>query len=468
MTAAGDPGRTCALQRPRTSLITALLAVALATALLVVLADSATAHHGPPYPTGEDHAFGEVVDYPLVFPVDPDGMTSDLWDTFTAYRCCDPDEIHHAQDLMAKKMTEVYAAAPGRIRSINWSRKASEPGDDRCCSMVIVHDDGWQTWYLHLNNDTPGTDDGQGWGIAPGLRPGSRVEAGQLIGWVGDSAAAENTPPHLHFELLTPERIIVNPIESLLNAPIVVPDPRPGPCPEGEKCDVVTLLDGLGRWRMRTGLGDLNGWEAFTYGNPGDIPFSGDWDCDGTRTPGLYRQSDGYVYLRNGNDTGIADIQFFFGDPGDVPVPGDFDGDGCDTLSIYRPSTATFHIVNQLGSDDTGLGAADHSFVFGNVGDTPFSGDFDGDGVTEVGLHRASSGFVYFRNTLDTGIADLQFFYGDPGDVILAGDWDGDGDDTVAVFRPSNGTLYVNLENAPGVADYELEIGPFASAVVAR
>ena len=82
----------------------------------------------------------------------------------------------------------------------------------------------------------------------------------------------------------------------------------------------------------------------------------GDWDGDGVETPGLYRQSDGYVYLRNSNTQGIADIKFFFGNPGDVPIAGDFNGDGFDTVSIYRPSNQTFYIINKLGSNDGGLG----------------------------------------------------------------------------------------------------------------
>ena len=66
------------------------------------------------------------------------------------------------------------------------------------------------------------------------------------------------------------------------------------------------------------------------------------------RHAGLYRQSDGYVYLRNTNTQGIADIKFFFGNPGDVPLAGDFDGDGCDTVGI-PPSEQRFYIINELG-----------------------------------------------------------------------------------------------------------------------
>jgi hypothetical protein len=192
---------------------------------------------------------------------------------------------------------------------------------------------------------------------------------------------------------------------------------------------------------------------SFFYGNPGDYPFMGDWDGDGVETPGLYRRSDGYVYLRNSNTQGIADIRFFFGNPGDVPVAGDFDGDGFDTVSIYRPSNQTFYIINKLGSNDGGLGAAEASYVFGNPGDQPFVGDFDGDGVETAGLHRASTGLVYFRNSHSQGNADEQFVFGDPGDRLIAGDWTGDAVSTPGLFRPSDTTVYLRYTNTQGIAD---------------
>jgi hypothetical protein len=161
--------------------------------------------------------------------------------------------------------------------------------------------------------------------------------------------------------------------------------------------DTVGLVDpATGVWRLRNGAG---GVATFYYGNPGDAPFAGDWDCDGVDTPGLYRQSDGYVYLRNANTQGPADITFFFGNPGDVPLAGDFDGDGCDTMSIYRPSEGRIYVINELGDDDAGLGAADYSYYFGNPGEIPFTGDFNDDGIDSVGLHRQSTGFTYLRLT---------------------------------------------------------------------
>jgi len=197
---------------------------------------------------------------------------------------------------------------------------------------------------------------------------------------------------------------------------------------------------------------------SFYYGNPADVPFMGDWDCDGLATPGLFRPSDALAYLRNSNTQGIADISFFFGNPSDVPLAGDFNGDGCDTLSIYRPSQARFYIINTLGEDGGALGAAEYSFLFGNLGDRPVVGDWDGDGVDEIGLHRETAGLFYWRNTLDTGVADGSIIFGNPGDRFVAGDWGVvDGVDTPAVHRWTS--HYFRHTLTSGNADSQMEFG---------
>jgi Leucine rich repeat len=230
--------------------------------------------------------------------------------------------------------------------------------------------------------------------------------------------------------------------------------------------DRVGLVDPIsGVWSLRGPGGAVNN---FIYGNPGDVPFVGDWNCDGIDTPGLYRQSDGFVYLRNSNTQGIADIRFFFGNPGDFPLAGDFNNDGCDTVSIYRASEARIYVINALGANDGGLGAADFSYVFGNPGDKPFVGDFNGDGIDTLGLHRESTGFVYFRQSHTQGIADSSFFYGDPGDRFVSGDWGVvDNVDTPAIFRPPLGRFFFRYSNTQGVAEEELQFGIFRSLPVA-
>ena len=224
--------------------------------------------------------------------------------------------------------------------------------------------------------------------------------------------------------------------------------------------DAVGLVDSsAGKWHLRQPNGIVSG---FFFGVPGDVPVTGDWDCDGVDTPGLYRQSTGLAYLRNSNTTGVADISFIFGIPGDIPIVGDFNGDGCDTLGVYRKSRV--FIINELGADGGSLGEAEFDYWFGVPGDVPFTGDFDGDGVDELGLFRESSGFVYF--SLDhpaSGVAATasEFFYGIPGDKILAGDWTGDGVDTVGVFRPTDDPpmWYLSHENRLKEADEVIVFG---------
>lgn len=210
-----------------------------------------------------------------------------------------------------------------------------------------------------------------------------------------------------------------------------------------------------GLWRLLDEVGDEH---SFYFGAPRDIPMMGDWDCDGDETPGLYRQSDGYVYLRNSNDTGPGEIRFTLGIPGDIPLAGDFNGDGCDTVAVYRPHEGHVYMTNVLGENE-GFFVAEYDYFFGDPGDKPFVGDFDGDGVETVGLHRESTGFVYFRQTHTTGIADSEFFFGIPNDRIMAGDWDANYTDTVAIFRPGDQTLYFRNSNTLGVADETLEWG---------
>ncbi len=146
--------------------------------------------------------------YEMVFPIDDNHSYRDTWGA-----CRDScSRTHEGTDIFASKMTLVFAVAPGTIGWMN----DTQGGD--CCAMALEHDDGWATWYIHLNNDTEDTDDGQGWGFAPGITSGVHVEAGEWIGWVGDSGNAENTAPHVHFELHRPDGTKINPYPHLIAA----------------------------------------------------------------------------------------------------------------------------------------------------------------------------------------------------------------------------------------------------------
>jgi len=126
--------------------------------------------------------------------------------------------------------------------------------------------------------------------------------------------------------------------------------------------------------------------------------------------------------------------------------------------------------VGGSSCNDGGLGAADFDFFFGDVGDKPFTGDFTDNGQDTVGLHRESTGFVYYRNTLTTGNANNNFFFGDPGDQIITGRWAQNlnaGPDTVGIFRPSQGHFYLRFSNSQGNADVDFQYGNSNMSAVA-
>lgn len=127
-------------------------------------------------------------------------------DTFTAPRS--GGRIHHATDIMAAKMLPVVATVDGTILFA----PMVEPSYGYM--IMLGGDDGYQYNYVHLNNDTPGTDDGLGGpenAYAAGIKKGVHVKRGQQLGYVGDSGNAEHTDPHLHFEILDLNNAPINP-----------------------------------------------------------------------------------------------------------------------------------------------------------------------------------------------------------------------------------------------------------------
>jgi len=115
---------------------------------------------------------------------------------------------HEGNDLIAPKMTPILAARGGRVTFA----PMTEPSYGYM--ITISGDDGYRYNYLHINNDTPGTDDGSGgpqYAYAPGIADGVTVTQGQHIAWVGDSGNAEGTVSHLHFEIRLPDGTPIDP-----------------------------------------------------------------------------------------------------------------------------------------------------------------------------------------------------------------------------------------------------------------
>jgi hypothetical protein len=120
---------------------------------------------------------------------------------------------HEGNDLMAARRSPVVAVEPGRVVKYTSSRAAG-------CMLYLYGRSGTSYMYIHLNNDRTLRNDNQGGcknGIAyaPGLQSNQQVQAGQLIGYVGDSGDANGIAPHLHFELHPNGGRAVSPYRSL-------------------------------------------------------------------------------------------------------------------------------------------------------------------------------------------------------------------------------------------------------------
>lgn len=166
---------------------------------------------------------------------------------------------------------------------------------------------------------------------------------------------------------------------------------------------------------------------------------------------GWYRPSTSQFFLHGrmesvpGQTTSIP--AFAFGQAGDTPLAGDWNGDGIDTIGVYRPGNSTFYLRNSNTS-----GSAEVVVPFGTTGDMPVVGDWNADGVDTIGVYRPSNSTFYLRNANSPGNADHVVVFGQSGDLPVAGDWGftPDGIDTVGVYRPSDGTFYLRDSHTSG------------------
>lgn len=150
----------------------------------------------------------------IVFPVD--GKVSYRED-FGECRGSGCSRRHEGNDLIGARLLPLVATVDG---TVDWL--VVDDGTSRTANsgnaLSIKDAAGYRYVYVHLNNDTPGTDDGLNppeHRFAPGIVKGAAVTAGQLLGWLGDSGNAETTTPHLHFEIIAPGKVAISPYLSL-------------------------------------------------------------------------------------------------------------------------------------------------------------------------------------------------------------------------------------------------------------
>jgi len=107
---------------------------------------------------------------------------------------------HHGVDFVAPHGTPVSATGGGVVRVAGWQGALGR-------AVTLRHPNGYETIYGHLSR------------LAPGIRPGVRVEQNQIVGYVGRTGRA--TGNHLHYTMkangrpIDPMRLKVPPAEPI-------------------------------------------------------------------------------------------------------------------------------------------------------------------------------------------------------------------------------------------------------------
>ena len=137
-----------------------------------------------------------------------------------------------------------------------------------------------------------------------------------------------------------------------------------------------------------------------------------------------------------GSDGVVSTLRTFgFGQPGDTPVFGDWNGSGTTKVGIVRGNVWMLD-YNGNGVWD-GPSGGDRQFTFGTVG-TPIVGDWNGSGTVKAGWVSSGYWTLDFSGLIqgvNTGLAPKSFYFGAPSDIPVVGDWSGNGVTKMGIVR---------------------------------
>jgi len=227
-------------------------------------------------------------------------------------------------------------------------------------------------------------------------------------------------------------------------------------------CDNGDLMARIGVYRPSQGQFrlDLNGdpatadWVSSTMGGESFFPVTGDWVGDGESRLGLYNQTTGYFFLDlNGNGrwdgTEVDRTIAFGGGAGFLPVVGDWNADGRTELGVYHEQSGTWFL--DANADDSWGTGQDISFVFGCAQCRPVSGDWQGVGQSHPGYYDPRSGdLVLGESTRGAAGGPREFEIVNVGGgwsfTPVSGDWNGDGIDDLGLFNEQTGVFYLDWD----------------------
>jgi serine-aspartate repeat-containing protein C/D/E len=153
---------------------------------------------------------------------------------------------------------------------------------------------------------------------------------------------------------------------------------------------------------------------------PGAIPVLAHWRMEDM--PGSFLSVDDQ---QDKADWSLLFGKFKFGRFGETPVVGDWNGDGITDLGVFKDgSWRLTTVLNNKGTEDDLSPPV--GFTFGQAGDIPVVGDWNGDGTSEVGVFKDGIWHLdYNANHQWDGPAggDRQYGFGQAGDIPVVGYW---------------------------------------------
>jgi hypothetical protein len=185
--------------------------------------------------------------------------------------------------------------------------------------------------------------------------------------------------------------------------------------------------------------GVFNG-TSFTYNtwlqsaNCPEVPVVGTWSRGRPSKVGVFSRKSTDAVFRE-RISGRANAKVALGRPTDQPITGDWDGDGRTDVGVYRTESRRFILAAADGTAQ--------SIGFGRRGDIAVTGDWNGDGRTDVGVFRPATSTFWLR-AADGAMSSVRF--GSTSSIPIAGDWDGDGRSQIGVYDPATSTFRLSRQ----------------------